>query len=152
MRERTGPDGAVVTPLDRASLHEAIDVLLQEGVEAVAVCFLFSFLRPEHERALARRLRAEGLFVSANAPDPEGARAALAFLISDEAGLSRARRGKQLVANKAAYQATQLQGGYGFIQETDATRHYQDARILTVGEGTSEVQRMLIARGLGLGV
>jgi short/branched chain acyl-CoA dehydrogenase len=56
------------------------------------------------------------------------------------------------LANKAAYQATQLQGGYGFIQETDATRHYADARILTVGEGTSEVQRMLIARGLGLGV
>ncbi|MGH3433874.1 MAG: acyl-CoA dehydrogenase family protein [Thermocrispum sp.] len=53
-------------------------------------------------------------------------------------------------ANKAAYLATQLQGGYGFIQETAATRHYQDARILTIGEGTSEVQRMLIARGLGL--
>ena len=54
------------------------------------------------------------------------------------------------LANKAAYQATQLQGGYGFIQETAATRHYQDARILTIGEGTSEIQRMLIARGLGL--
>jgi alkylation response protein AidB-like acyl-CoA dehydrogenase len=53
-------------------------------------------------------------------------------------------------ANKAAYLATQLQGGYGFMQETAATRHYQDARILTIGEGTSEVQRMLIARGLGL--
>ncbi|HZZ51138.1 MAG TPA: acyl-CoA dehydrogenase family protein [Pseudonocardia sp.] len=56
------------------------------------------------------------------------------------------------VANKAAYLATQLQGGYGFIQETAATRHLQDARILTIGEGTSEVQRMLIARGLGLPV
>jgi alkylation response protein AidB-like acyl-CoA dehydrogenase len=56
------------------------------------------------------------------------------------------------VANKAAYVATQLQGGYGFIQETAATRHLQDARILTIGEGTSEVQRMLIARGLGLEV
>ena len=56
------------------------------------------------------------------------------------------------LANKAAYQATQLQGGYGFIQETSATRHYQDARILTIGEGTSEIQRMLIARGLGLQV
>ncbi len=55
-------------------------------------------------------------------------------------------------ANKAAYIATQLQGGYGFIQETASTRHYQDARILTIGEGTSEVQRMLIARGLGLAV
>jgi alkylation response protein AidB-like acyl-CoA dehydrogenase len=66
--------------------------------------------------------------------------AAVAKLIASEA------------ANKAAYLATQLQGGYGFIQETAATRHYQDARILTVGEGTSEVQRMLIARGLGLPV
>jgi short/branched chain acyl-CoA dehydrogenase len=55
-------------------------------------------------------------------------------------------------ANKAAYIATELQGGYGFIEETAATRHYQDARILTIGEGTSEVQRMLIARGLGLAV
>ncbi len=55
-------------------------------------------------------------------------------------------------ANKAARVATQLQGGYGFIEETAATRHFQDARILTVGEGTSEVQRMLIARSLGLPV
>jgi alkylation response protein AidB-like acyl-CoA dehydrogenase len=55
-------------------------------------------------------------------------------------------------ANKAAYIATQLQGGYGFVQETAATRHYQDARILTIGEGTSEVQRLLIARSLGLAV
>ena len=55
-------------------------------------------------------------------------------------------------ANKAAYLATQLEGGYGFMQDTAATRHYQDARILTIGEGTSEVQRLLIARGLGLPV
>ncbi|MCF7551365.1 acyl-CoA dehydrogenase family protein [Pseudonocardia sp. WMMC193] len=55
-------------------------------------------------------------------------------------------------AVKAASVATQLQGGYGFIEETASTRHYQDARILTVGEGTSEVQRMLIARSLGLSV
>lgn len=55
-------------------------------------------------------------------------------------------------ANKAAYLATELCGGYGFMQDTAVTRHYQDARILTIGEGTSEVQRMLIARGLGLPV
>ena len=55
-------------------------------------------------------------------------------------------------ANKAAYLATQLEGGYGFIEESAAARHYQDARILTIGEGTSEVQKLLIARGLGLGV
>ena len=66
--------------------------------------------------------------------------AAIAKLVASEA------------ANKAAYLATQLQGGYGFIEETAATRHHQDARILTIGEGTSEVQRMLIARSLGLDV
>jgi short/branched chain acyl-CoA dehydrogenase len=55
-------------------------------------------------------------------------------------------------ANKAAYIATGLQGGYGFMADGAATRHYMDARILTIGEGTSEVQRMLIARGLGLSV
>ena len=56
------------------------------------------------------------------------------------------------LANKVAYQATQLHGGYGFMDDSDVTRHYRDARILTIGEGTSEVQRMLIARGLGLPV
>jgi short-chain 2-methylacyl-CoA dehydrogenase len=55
-------------------------------------------------------------------------------------------------ANKAAYLATEVAGGYGFMADTAVTRHYQDARILTIGEGTSEVQRMLIARGLGLPV
>lgn len=56
------------------------------------------------------------------------------------------------IANKVAYRATQLHGGYGFVDETDVTRHYRDARILTIGEGTSEVQQMLIARSLGLSV
>ncbi len=53
------------------------------------------------------------------------------------------------LANKVAYKATELHGGYGFIDEYDVTRHYRDARILTIGEGTSEVQRMLIARSMG---
>ena len=56
------------------------------------------------------------------------------------------------LANKVAYQAGQLHGGYGFMDDSAVTRHYRDARILTIGEGTSEVQRMLIARGLGLPV
>ncbi|GAA4025132.1 acyl-CoA dehydrogenase family protein [Streptomyces plumbiresistens] len=54
------------------------------------------------------------------------------------------------LANKVAYRATQLHGGYGFIEDSVVTRLYRDARILTIGEGTSEVQRMLIARSLGL--
>src|SRR5690349_20185322 len=46
--------------------------------------------------------------------------------------------------------ATQVHAGYGFMNESAVGRFYRDAKILEVGEGTSEVQRMLIARGLGL--
>jgi short-chain 2-methylacyl-CoA dehydrogenase len=52
------------------------------------------------------------------------------------------------IANRVAYAATQLHGGYGFMRETAVVRHYQDARILTIAEGTSEIQRMLLARYL----
>jgi butyryl-CoA dehydrogenase len=48
--------------------------------------------------------------------------------------------------------ATQIFGGYGFMEEYPVARFYRDAKILEIGEGTSEVQRMLIARGLGLPV
>jgi short-chain 2-methylacyl-CoA dehydrogenase len=48
--------------------------------------------------------------------------------------------------------ATQVFGGYGFMEEYPVARFYRDAKILEIGEGTSEVQRMLIARGLGLPV
>ena len=48
--------------------------------------------------------------------------------------------------------ATQVFGGYGFMEEYPVARFYRDAKILEIGEGTSEVQRRLIARGLGLPV
>ncbi|GAB3914701.1 acyl-CoA dehydrogenase [Microlunatus endophyticus] len=48
--------------------------------------------------------------------------------------------------------AAQIFGGYGFMEEYPITRFYRDAKILEIGEGTSEVQRLLIARGLGLDV
>ena len=60
----------------------------------------------------------------------------------------------KLVASNAAMDnsrdATQIFGGYGFMNEYPVGRFYRDAKILEVGEGTSEVQRMLIARHLGL--
>ncbi|MEU0514755.1 MULTISPECIES: acyl-CoA dehydrogenase family protein [unclassified Amycolatopsis] len=60
----------------------------------------------------------------------------------------------KLVASNAAMDnardATQIFGGYGFMNEFPVGRFYRDAKILEVGEGTSEVQRMLIARELGL--
>ena len=51
---------------------------------------------------------------------------------------------------RATRTATQVFGGYGFMEETPVARLYRDAKILEIGEGTSEVQRMVIARHLGL--
>jgi len=64
--------------------------------------------------------------------------AALAKLTASDAAMDNAR------------EATQVFGGYGFMNETPVGRFYRDAKILEIGEGTSEVQRMLIARELGL--
>ena len=47
--ERIGPDGSIVKPLDEDSLKKAVEELLIQGVEAVAIAFLFSFINPEHE-------------------------------------------------------------------------------------------------------
>ncbi len=52
----------------------------------------------------------------------------------------------------ATRSATQVFGGYGFMDDTAVARHYRDAKILEIGEGTSEVQRLLISRALGLRV
>ena len=54
------------------------------------------------------------------------------------------------VAVTNAREATQIHGGYGFMNETPVARFWRDSKILEIGEGTSEVQRMLIARQLGL--
>jgi short-chain 2-methylacyl-CoA dehydrogenase len=59
----------------------------------------------------------------------------------------------KLTASEAAIEnvrdATQIFGGYGFLNENAVGRHYRDSKILEIGEGTSEVQLMVIARGLG---
>ena len=64
--------------------------------------------------------------------------AAIAKLYASEAAMDNARY------------ATQVHGGYGFMNESPVARFYRDAKILEIGEGTSEVQRMIIARDLGL--
>jgi short-chain 2-methylacyl-CoA dehydrogenase len=53
------------------------------------------------------------------------------------------------LAVRCAEEAVQIHGGYGFIEEYPVCRFYRDAKILTIGEGTDEVQQMVIARALG---
>ncbi len=70
--------------------------------------------------------------------EPFKKEAAIAKLVASNAAMDNARA------------ATQVFGGYGFMNEYAVGRFYRDAKILEIGEGTSEVQRMLIARSLGL--
>ncbi|MGW3229355.1 acyl-CoA dehydrogenase family protein [Kitasatospora sp. NPDC001095] len=71
--------------------------------------------------------------------EPFKKEAAIAKLYSSEAAVDNAR------------EATQIHGGYGFMNEFPVARFWRDCKILEIGEGTSEVQRMLIARELGIG-
>jgi N-methylhydantoinase A len=57
-REQVSAEGEIIVPLDESSVSQAVDELVADGVQAIAVCYLFSFLRPEHEqrtRALIER-------------------------------------------------------------------------------------------------
>jgi short/branched chain acyl-CoA dehydrogenase len=72
------------------------------------------------------------------AGQPVKKEAAIAKLLGSNAAMDNAR------------DATQIFGGYGFMNETPVGRFYRDAKVLEIGEGTSEIQRMIIARQLGL--
>jgi alkylation response protein AidB-like acyl-CoA dehydrogenase len=54
------------------------------------------------------------------------------------------------IAVTCAREAVQVHGGAGFVEESAVARYYRDAKVLEIGEGTSEIQRLLIARDLGL--
>jgi len=68
--------------------------------------------------------------------------------VKKEAAIAKLTASESAVAN--AREATQIFGGYGFMNEYPVGRFYRDAKILEIGEGTSEVQRLLIARSLNL--
>jgi alkylation response protein AidB-like acyl-CoA dehydrogenase len=69
---------------------------------------------------------------------PFKAEASVAKLVASEAAMANAR------------DAAQIFGGYGFLNENPVARHYRDAKVLEIGEGTTEVQLMILARDLGL--
>jgi short/branched chain acyl-CoA dehydrogenase len=72
-----------------------------------------------------------------DAGEPFGREGAMAKLLSSE------------LAVKAASEAVQIHGGYGYMQEYPVSRFYRDAKVLEIGEGTNEIQRLVIARHLG---
>jgi alkylation response protein AidB-like acyl-CoA dehydrogenase len=69
---------------------------------------------------------------------PFGEEAAIAKLVAGDAAMDNAR------------DATQIFGGNGFMNEFPVARHYRDSKILEIGEGTTEVQLLVIARALGV--
>jgi butyryl-CoA dehydrogenase len=66
------------------------------------------------------------------------------------AAASKAKLYASEMANRVAYKAVQVHGSVGYSRDTDVERIYRDARVITIYEGTSEIQRMIIARELGL--
>jgi short/branched chain acyl-CoA dehydrogenase len=102
-----------------------------------AVAFAIADLAVAAEAARLLTYRAAAL---ADAGRPYKTEAAMAKLYATEAAVSATRT------------ATQVFGGSGYMDETPVARHYRDAKVLEIGEGTSEVQRLVISRALGLPV
>ncbi len=89
-------------------------------------------------RAVTARLAWYDAAARLVAGQPVKAEAAIAKLTASNAAMDNAR------------DATQIFGGYGYMNEFPVARFYRDAKVLEIGEGTSEVQRMIIARELGM--
>jgi short-chain 2-methylacyl-CoA dehydrogenase len=100
-----------------------------------AVAFMCSDLEVMAEAATALVYQAAHL---RDTGQPYKRQAAVAKLYATESAVTATRL------------ATQVFGGYGFMDETPVARQYRDAKILEIGEGTSEIQRLVIARDLGL--
>lgn len=103
------------------SQHQAIQFKLADMATEVEMVRLLAYK--------AAWLRDAGL--------PYGREAAMAKLAASEAAV------------RAAAEAVQIHGGYGYVRESAVSRFYLDSKILTIGEGTNEIQRIVIARQLG---
>jgi butyryl-CoA dehydrogenase len=89
-----------------------------------------------HYAAWQRDKESQGREVGNTQARPRGSSASRAKLYASE------------MANRVAYKAVQVHGSSGYSRETDVERYYRDARVLTIYEGTSEMQRLVIARDL----
>ncbi|MCC7106186.1 MAG: acyl-CoA dehydrogenase family protein [Chloroflexi bacterium] len=134
---------ALSVGLAQGALDLAIDYARQRTafgraiVSFQAIQFQLAQVAAEIEAARALTYAAAAMKA---ADRPCTKQAAMAKLIASE------------LAVKAADVCVQVHGGLGYMDDTAAARYYRDANILTIGEGTSEIQRLVIARHLGLGV
>src|SRR5271154_4077078 len=102
--------------------------------EFQAIQWMLADMQMEIEAARALTMNAAWL------RDPGGGRRG--------AAAARAKLYASEMANRVAYKAVQVHGSVGYSRETDVERYYRDARVLTIYEGTSEIQRTVIARDL----
>lgn len=134
------------------------------GLAAIAVGLADSCLRLSLDHARSRSVFGQPLFrfeaiqfkLADMAVDLEVARLATyraAWLLDQGKPFKKEAAMAKLFASEAALraanQAVQIHGGTGYMEDGPVARLYRDARVLTIGEGTSEIQRLIIARALG---
>ncbi|SOD70841.1 alkylation response protein AidB-like acyl-CoA dehydrogenase [Jatrophihabitans sp. GAS493] len=137
---------ALALGLARACLEQSLAYANQRSTfgspigSRQAIAFQLSDLAVSVEAARLLTYQAAGLKDAGRPAKEVSQAAAMAKLYSSEAAIAATRV------------ATQVFGGNGFMEEYPVARFYRDAKILELGEGTSEIQRLVIARGLGLPV
>ncbi|AWB89508.1 acyl-CoA dehydrogenase family protein [Salinibacterium hongtaonis] len=133
---------ALATGAAEGCLEESVTYAKQRVVFGVPIAehqFIAFTIARMRSRVHTSRLAWHDAARRRDAGVPFAEQAAIAKLVASDAAMLNAR------------DATQIFGGYGFMNESVVGRHYRDSKILEIGEGTNEVQLMIIARSLGLG-
>ncbi len=133
--------GALAVGLAQGALDECIEYSKQREQFGRPICkfqsIQFKMVDMATEIEAARLLVHRAAYLE-DMGQPFGKEAAMAKLYASE------------MAVKAAVEAVQIHGGYGYTKEYPVERFFRDVKLYTIGEGTSEVQRMVIAKKLGL--
>ena len=150
--ERVAADGTVLVALDERAAAEALDRLVAAGAESVAIVFLFSFLRPDHERRVAALAAERGLYVSASsallAEFREYERSATT-VINSYVGPLMSRYLDQLQERLAGRPLAIMQSSGGCIEARTAGR--EAVRTVLSGPAAGVVGAWEVARAAGLG-
>jgi butyryl-CoA dehydrogenase len=134
--------GALAVGLAQGALEESVKYAKQRRAfgkniaEFQAIQWMLADMQTEIEAA--RGLVQYAAWLKDAHPGKMGASASKAKLYASE------------MVNRVVYKAVQIHGSVGYSRETDVERMYRDARVVSIYEGTSEIQRMIIARDLGL--